>query len=549
MTPLWHILAAIWRSERQALLRGIALAVVVLSMGVALLGLSGWFIIAAGAAGMAGLGAVFDVFRPSAGVRFLALGRTAARYGERLLTHDATLRALAAIRVRLLTNLSAAPFAVISRFRSAQILNRLTADVDALDGIALRLVIPLIAGTVTLAGAWALLSWLVHPLAASWAVAALFTGSAVTLAWAARQTSRASRLAEASAQAFRVRLIDHLRGRALLSFSDAHAASERHVLDADARARRAAFDVAAIERRAGTILSIVATVAAAGVLLIGAELVRNGVLSPALAALGFLATLAMAEIVAPIRRGVTELGRMRDAARRVDRWQTPADISVTPAKPAPSNRGGIVADSISVAPRPDVPPVIDRLSFAVAPGETLALTGRSGSGKTSVLTVISGLVRPSAGQVRLAEALVEDWPEADLRRLLGYLPQRSVLVGGSVAENLSLAAPTATDSDLWEVLEHVELQPVIERMGGLDALLGEGGMGLSGGESRRLALARVLIRSPRILLLDEPTEGLDRETASAVLGGIRRICPDAAILVAVHRDVERNWADRSLDLG
>ncbi|MDX5381987.1 MAG: ABC transporter, partial [Rhodobacterales bacterium] len=149
MTALWHIFRLILREQPAALLRGAALSFVVLVMGAALLGLSGWFITAAAAAGLAGMGAVFDVFRPSAMVRFLALGRAAARYGERVLTHDATLRALEVLRVQLLGVLVAAPYQRMVRLRGAQAVNRLTADIDALDGVPLRLVLPVVAGLLT----------------------------------------------------------------------------------------------------------------------------------------------------------------------------------------------------------------------------------------------------------------------------------------------------------------------------------------------------------------------------------------------------------------
>jgi len=138
MNALWQIFRMILLDQRRALMRGAVLSLAVLLAGIALLGLSGWFITAAAAAGLAGMGAVFDVFRPAAMVRFLALGRTAARYGERLLTHDATLRALTSIRVRLLQATMSAPHDMLVRLRGPQTLNRLMADVDALDGVPLR---------------------------------------------------------------------------------------------------------------------------------------------------------------------------------------------------------------------------------------------------------------------------------------------------------------------------------------------------------------------------------------------------------------------------
>lgn len=130
---------------------GLALSVLVLVMAAALLGLSGWFITAAGVAGIAGIGIGFDFFRPSAGVRFLALGRTAARYGERLVTHEATLKALAALRVDLLHGLSRRGYRALSGLRGEAALTRIVADVEALDGVVLRLWAPIAAGVLTLA--------------------------------------------------------------------------------------------------------------------------------------------------------------------------------------------------------------------------------------------------------------------------------------------------------------------------------------------------------------------------------------------------------------
>ncbi|MFD0978995.1 amino acid ABC transporter ATP-binding/permease protein [Tropicimonas aquimaris] len=546
---LLSVFAVILRSESWALARGIALSVIVLAMGVTLLGLSGWFIVAAGAAGLAGTGAVFDVFRPSAAVRFLALGRTAARYGERLLTHDATLRALALLRVRLLARISATPFEAMSRYRGAQVLGRLTADVDALDGVALRLVIPLLAGSVTLAGAWAVLAWLVDPRVASWSVLGLAAGSALALGWAVRASARPSRLAAAADQAFRVRVIDHLRGRAMLAFAGQLDSSLASVLDADARARRAGLQVALVERRAGVLVSVAVTIAAAGALLLGSELARSEVITAPSVALGVLGVLALAETVAPLRRGAAEIGAMRDAARRVNRiLQTTPDPRPVPAGPQPDIAPGLQLDTVTLASPGSRQPLIAGVNLSVAPGETVALTGPSGIGKSTLLNAVAGLSAVQGGRILIGGRPVGDWPEPDLRTVLGYLPQRSALISGTIAENLTLGAPDAGDAALHAVLSDVALDGVARRVGGLGARLGEGGKGLSGGEARRLQLARVLLRRPRILLLDEPTEGLDRETAIRVLQGVRRACPDAAILLSAHREVERDWANRALPL-
>ena len=143
---------------------------------------------------------------------------------------------------------------------------------------------------------------------------------------------------------------------------------------------------------------------------------------------------------------------------------------------------------------------------------------------------------------------MQSWPEADLSRIIGYLPQRTALVSGTIVDNLKLGSPEATDDMLWEALHVAALDSVVADKGGLGFFLGESGRGLSGGEKRRLALARMVLRNPRILLLDEPTEGLARETAQTVLARLRAAFPEAAILIAAHRPEEREWARRALPL-
>ena len=196
MRVLWRLTRLLWQADPWAMWRGAAAALAVLVMGAALLGLSGWFITATGLAGLAGIGIAFDVFRPSAGVRFLALGRAGARYAERLLTHDATLRALARLRLTLMARLETWPMAALRRLRGASELTRITADVDALDGLILRLVLPLAAGLLTHAMALAALWVLVSGPVAVAVAGGYVLGGALVLTLVARRALRPSARAE-----------------------------------------------------------------------------------------------------------------------------------------------------------------------------------------------------------------------------------------------------------------------------------------------------------------------------------------------------------------
>ncbi|RCK46537.1 ABC transporter [Thalassospira profundimaris] len=551
MKALWKIFRFILRDQRSAMLRGAALSLVVLAMGAALLGLSGWFITAAAAAGLAGAGAVFDVFRPSAMVRFLALGRAAARYGERMLTHDATLRALETLRARVLATYLAAPYPRMIRIRGAQALNRLTADIDALDGVSLRLVLPVMAGLFTLMLAFVVLWWLVTPAVAFWVAGGYVLAGIVVFGWMARISLPLSWRAEISAQAFRTRLIDLIAARRDLAVYGRLAAQKKHVQTAETRHEDIRRQLDRRERQTGALLAITGTIVTAGALGLGIMLVQSGQIGPAFAALGFFAALALAEPLAPVRRAVSDFGRMAVAARRIGSdLSEPAPLTTAPSHVPdqnPDQNGDLHITNLTLNRAGASVPIISSLSFTVSPGETLAVTGPSGRGKSTLLLAIAGLHPVATGHIRIADRPITDWAESDLRRYLTLLPQRSALMAGTVGDALQLAGPV-DDAHLWRLLSAVQLDHIITQKGGLSAKIGSRGEGLSGGEARRLVLARALAKNPKILLLDEPTEGLDEATSVAVLRGIREVLPDAVIVIAAHKKPERSFADRILEL-
>ena len=189
-------------------------------------------------------------------------------------------------------------------------------------------------------------------------------------------------------------------------------------------------------------------------------------------------------------------------------------------------------------------PVVAGFSLTLAPGETVALAGPSGAGKSTLLFLAAGLLTPDSGNVTLGGQPLPDWDEHALRARLTLVPQRAALVAGTIRDNLALACDTMSDATAWAALRAAALDTAVRARGGLDAALSEAGAGLSGGEARRLVLARALLRRPDVLLLDEPTEGLDAATAARVLAGIRAALPDAAILIAAHRAEDRAAADR-----
>ncbi|AVW90329.1 thiol reductant ABC exporter subunit CydC [Celeribacter baekdonensis] len=543
MTALWRIFTLMVKGETTSLMRGLLLSTLVLMMGAALLGLSGWFITAASAAGLIGAGAVFDVFRPSAMVRFLAIGRTATRYGERILTHDATLRALTRLRVALLSRVAARSYDRLIRLRGAQALNRIVADVDALDGVPLRLFLPLIAGAVTQIVAFAVISWLVD-LRVGLAIFGLFTiGGAGVLLWGIRRAQTPSKRMEMAAQAFRSRLIDLITGREDLAVYGQLTTQTETSRSAEMRRQSAATHTDHLERQIGAALMAVSALAAGSALWIGGHLAEMGEISPARAAIGFFAALALMETLAPLRRAVAEIGRMIGAARRVSEQLGPEVAPIVHS--VPNGSTDLIFSDVSFARNAGARRVIDGFDLTLKPGEWVALKGPSGVGKTTVLLLGAGALSPSGGQVRLCDHPVTQCSPGSVT-LVG---QRASLLRGTVAENLRIVAPEAEDDALWAALAAVALDDVVRAKGGLSMRLGPRGAGLSGGEARRLVLARAVLRKPLVLLLDEPTEGLDHATSLRVLAGIRAALPNTGVLMAAHRAEEQGASDRILTLG
>jgi len=520
MRHLLSIAILLVNADRWAMARGALLAITVLVMGAALLGLSGWFITATGLAGLAGIGIAFDVFRPSAGVRFLALGRAAARYGERLLTHDATLRALAALRVVLLRGFARSDARELSRVRGEGALTRIVSDVDALDGVVLRLILPLGAAILTHALVFAALCLIV-----GWPVATVIGGLYLSLGLAVlvrlgRGTLAPASAAEAQSQLLRRGVIDMIRDREALIVAGTLSQREDRLRQLDETAREAARQLDRAERRAGFWISLLVAGVAMSAFLMGAVLLDGGTIGPAKAVIGLFVALALAEALLPLRRGVSEIGRMSGAAERINR--------LLPKDDQGADRSG-QSDAPLLSLR--LPGVEQELQA----GETVALTGPSGVGKSMLLLQIAGLL-PSSG-VLLKGLRPDAYADDRLRSVVSMLPQRSSLIAGTVRDNLSLSGDF-TDAEMWNALRTVVLADALSARDGLDTKLGEGGSGLSGGQSRRLALARNLLKKSDILLLDEPTEGLDADTADAVIQGVRDALPDALIIAAMHV-----WAD------
>ena len=534
------VLRLFLKSRPRLLLMGAALAVLTVLMGMGLLGLSGWFITATGLAGLQASSAIaFDVFQPSAGIRLLALGRTGARYAERLVTHDATLAVLADLREQLFRGWARPEAARQLLQRPAQLLFRLTADIDALESLYLRVLVPVAAalGAALLAGV--VLGFLQLWLGVALALWLLLTGGAIAWAVARRAQPAAVRRARGM-EALRAQAVDLVAGQTELAMAGRLEAQCEALASADQRLARADDTLNRLEVRAGFAYGVVGTLTLVGVLVAVGALAGQGALSAPAAALALLLALTATEPFAALRRGALEAGRTLLAARRLAPQMVvtatasaPASVHSLLLSAAPTLPADVALDlrGVTLAYAGSPVAVFTALSLRVPVGERVAVVGASGAGKSTVLAAIAGELAPLQGSVQALPC--------------SLLTQRTELFQDSLRENLRLADPEASDAKLWQALQAAGLAGDVQALAkGLDTRLGEGGLGLSGGQSRRLALARLLLRDPPLWLLDEPTEALDALTADEVLQCLAQAAAGRTLLISTHLRREAALADR-----
>ncbi|TAU38706.1 ATP-binding cassette domain-containing protein (plasmid) [Rhizobium ruizarguesonis] len=523
------ILRLFLAERRRALLLGAALSAATVTAGIALLGLSGWFITATSLAGLSAAAAItFDVFAPSAGIRLLAIVRTAARYGERLATHDATLSVLAALRERLFRGFAEPGAARTLLHRPAKLLFRLTADIDALDSLYLRILVPA-AVAIGAALAASVVLGLMHPLFGL-CFGLFLAGAGLALPLIAGRAARKhARRRAHGIEALRSRTIDLVAGQTDLLMAGRLAAQTGIIAAADAYSARADDRLNRVETGLTFGFGLVSTLLLTASLLAVAALAETKVITAPVAALGLLVAFAAVEPFTALRRGALELGRTLLAARRIAPRLAVAAAPEPLAVPLP---GGVFSlAKVSAFHENSTVPALEDIELTLQPGERLAVIGSSGAGKSSLLALLSGELPARRGSVAAMTATL--------------LTQRTELFEDSLRGNLLLANPDANEARLREALAAAGLLTDVEAMPrGIDTRLGEGGLGLSGGQSRRLALARLFLRDTPLWLLDEPTEGLDGVTARDVLARLSAMAAGRSLVIATHIRREAAIADR-----
>ncbi|MGL5947891.1 MAG: heme ABC transporter ATP-binding protein/permease CydC [Aeromonas sp.] len=530
---LWPF-ARLYRQQWPRLMAGMLLALFTLLAGMGLLSLSGWFLSAAAVAGLGALSrSQFNYMTPAGGVRFLSIVRTAGRWGERVVSHDATFRLLTALRHWFWQRLAPLTAQNLRAFRQTDLLNRLVADIDALDHLYLRLLTPLwvaLLGSGVLVGALALVD----------SRAALTLGAILLLAigllpWLFYRAGRRAGVAlNVQKAALRTQLLDYVEGQAELQlfgaakarFSEVDAA-QTQLIDAQVRmARVSGAASAAMQLLSGWTVCLMLWLAGHGV---------SGQTPDALSALLVFATLASFEAILPLAGAFMHLSTTVSAASRLSEVLHTAKAPHWGTHSRPAQRGEVVLRQVSFS-YPGGAPVLNACDLTLRAGEKLALLGQTGCGKSTLLGLLTRQWQLTQGEVLLDGVPLAAYSQAALRASITVVSQRVHLFSASLADNLRIAAPNATDAALSSALAQVGLSYLLtDDELGLAQWLGEGGRPLSGGERRRIGLARALLHNAPIWLLDEPTEGLDSQTEQAIMALLTNLGREKSVLLISHR--------------
>ena len=523
---------SVWRSmssEYRELAFAALLGAIAAASAVALLGASGYLISRA-----AELPPVLTLTTAAVMVRMFALSRGVFRYLERLVGHDAAMRGLTQLRVRVYERLERITPVGLQRFGRGDLLNRLVADVDAAMDIPLRVVLPWAQAILVVIATTAFLLWLLPAVAAVIALIALFA-LASTPALVNALVCRAERTLAPKRAAMQDVVVNALTAQAELLAFGATETAMRTVRKRDDALTSIARREAGSLGIAGGIGLLTQGAAVVLALWIAIPAVGDGTLAPVwLAVVAFL-PLALFDVLSTLPMSAVSYQAIRGAAARVvelDDLPLPVHEPEHPAV-LPEPFAGITCTGLSAGWGDD--DVLHDIALSVPSGTMVAIVGPSGSGKSTLAAVLMGFL-DYRGSVRVNGEELRDVDGDAVRQQITMLTQRAHIFDTSIADNVRIPHPHADDAEVRAALAAAQLLDWVEELpNGIHTDVGTFGAATSGGERQRLALARTLLADRPCVVLDEPTEHLDRQTAQALDRTMLDALSNHTVIVITHR--------------
>ena len=482
-------------------------------------------------------------------VQIFGISRAAFRYLERLVSHNVTFKLLADLRTWLYGRLEPLSPARLLEHRSGDLLTRIVKDVEELENIYLRAFSPVVVAVAISALTFVAL-YVFDPTLAFVALGFLAlagVGVPLLVGLLARRLGR--RELELRAE-LGVQVVDGVQGVQDLLALGRGPDQQRKISDLDQKLGRVQKRMASVGGLQNALNDLTMNLAMVTILILAIPLVNESSIPAVYLAFLALLTLGSFEAVQPLGTAFQFLGRSLGAGERLFEIADAEPQIVDPDDPLPPPIDHTLEfDRVGFRYREDEPPVIEEISFKVEPGNRVAIVGPSGSGKSTLANLALRFWDPTHGEVRPGGHDVRGYAQEDLRRAVGVVAQGTHLFNETLRDNLLLARPGATDSEVESALERAQLIEFVRRLPqGLATPLGEQGLRLSGGERQRLAIARALLEDAPVLILDEPTANLDPATEHELLAALYEPAPDRATLAITHRLVHMEQMDEILVL-
>jgi ATP-binding cassette subfamily C protein CydC len=512
---------------------GMLLGFVTLLASVGLLTVSGWFLSAAAVAGLTIARETFNYMLPGGAIRGMAMGRTAGRWGERVVSHNATFKLLTELRVHFFKKLAPLIPSKNVRLRDADLLNRLVADVSAMDHVYLRLISPMvlsILGTLCLS---AVIYWLDNTIGLIFALVLL----TLTFIWPVlfyklgRSNGESLTLNRSH---LRTALLDWVEGhRELLLFNAEQSYSEKIYTYQDKLIQNQKYN-AHITGLANGLLVIANGLLLTALVWLAADGVNGQAPDPFVALIAF-AAMASLELLLPVASAFQHLGQTLTSARRLNEiTEATPDVVFNSDETLALIDHSVSFNNVSFSYDEHTGTTLDNIDFKLNTAQKVAILGSTGSGKSTLLQLITRAWDVSSGEIQVGGQPLSSLPESQLRKLVSVVSQRVDILNDTLKENLLIANSNASEQQLEQVLNSVGLTHLLED-NSIDQWLGDGGRQLSGGEKRRIGIARAILHNAPIILLDEPTEGLDKVTESQIMSLLEDHFEGKTVLFVTHR--------------
>ena len=520
------------------LLLGAFLASLTVLANVGLFAISGWFLAAMAAAGIAGV--QMNYFTPAGVIRFLAIVRTASRYGERMITHNATFLLLSEIRVKMFKTLSQLNNVDLAMTRSSDLFNRLQNDVDALDKFYLNVLLPIIVALISIPIVMAFMAMYNADVALLCFISLMIIGVLLPALLSHKLRQQAHAETQLSAE-LRSELADTLSGARELAVYQAHAAQLAHCDSLSKQYNSLLYNRHKAIANSNGLSTLVIQLTMLTSVFIIIPLVATATMKNVELAMLALFVLASFETVLTLPSAFIELPNALSAAQRLFTLEDKLEEhnEQKQAYAIPHSALGLEFKNVNYRYQGATSNALNEINLSIASGSKLALVGASGSGKTTLVNLLTGLWPIQSGTLELTtkENTFELSKLSHQQRFkcMTIVAQQHHIFDGTLRENLRYAAFDATDEMLIEACEQAELGSWLSNLkDGLNTRLGTAGRNLSHGQSRRVAIAQALLRQGNLIILDEPTESLDNHTKQNLLTTLEKIWADKTMLTITH---------------